>query len=70
MKRRAKKRYNETAVLLEVKMEENRGISYKILDKDLPRPDVDWSEIYGKSFNSRIEKPTKYMFVKAKMEDS
>ena len=51
-------------------MEENRGISYKILDKDLPRPDVDWSEIYGKSFNSRIEKPTKYMFVKAKMEDS
>lgn len=44
-------------------MEENRGISYLILDKDLPKPDVDWSEIYGKSFNSRIEKPTVYIFV-------
>lgn len=44
-------------------MEENRGISYRILDKDLPRLDVDWSEIYGKSFNSRIEKPTVYIFV-------
>ena len=44
-------------------MEENRGISYLILDKDLPRIDVDWSEIYGKSFNSRIEKPTVYIFV-------
>lgn len=38
-----------------------RGISYKILDKDLHRTDVDWSEIYGKSFNSRIEKLTMYM---------
>ena len=44
-------------------MEENRGISYLILDKDLPKPDVDWSEIYGKSFNSRIEKPMVYIFV-------
>lgn len=44
-------------------MEENRGISYLILDKDLPRFDVDWSEIYGKSFNSRIEKPTVYIFI-------
>lgn len=40
-----------------------RGISYRILDKDLPRLDVDWSEICGKSFNSRIEKPTVYIFV-------
>lgn len=40
-----------------------RGISYKILDKDSPRFDVDWSEIYGKSFHSRIEKPTVYIFV-------
>ena len=44
-------------------MEENRGISYKILDKDLHRTDVDWSETYGKSFNNRIEKPTVYIFV-------
>ena len=44
-------------------MEENRGILYRILDKDLPRLDVDWSEIYGKSFNSRVEKPTVYIFV-------
>lgn len=44
-------------------MEENRGISYLILDKDLPKLDVDWSEIYGESFNSRIEKPTVYIFV-------
>lgn len=44
-------------------MEENRGISCIILDKDLPKLDVDWSEIYGKSFNSRIEKPTVYIFV-------
>lgn len=45
-------------------MKENIGISYIILDKDLPKPDVDWSEIYEKSFNSRIEKPTVYVFVK------
>lgn len=45
-------------------MEENRGISYIILDKDFPKPDVDWSEIYEKSFNRRIEKPTVYVFVK------
>jgi hypothetical protein len=44
-------------------MGENRGISYLILDKDLPKPEADWSEIYGKSFNSRIEKPTVYIFV-------
>mgnify|MGYP007128544146 CR=1 FL=1 len=44
-------------------MEENRRIWYEIADKDLPRLDVDWSEIYGKSFNSRIEKPTVYIFV-------
>lgn len=44
-------------------MEKNGGISYLILDKDLPKPDVDWSEIYGESFNSRIEKPTVYIFV-------
>lgn len=44
-------------------MEENRGISYIILDKDSHRSDVDWSEIYGKSFHSRIEKPTVYIFV-------
>lgn len=44
-------------------MEENRGISYIILDKDLHRSDVDWSEIYEKSFNRRIEKPTVYIFV-------
>ena len=44
-------------------MEENRGISYLILDKDLLKPDIDWSEIYGKSFNGRIEKPTVYIFI-------
>lgn len=44
-------------------MEEDKGISYLILDKDLPKLDVDWSEIYVKSFNSRIEKPTVYIFV-------
>lgn len=44
-------------------MEENGGISYIILDKGSQRPDADWSEIYGKSFNSRIEKPTVYIFV-------
>ena len=44
-------------------MEESGRISHIILDKDLPKPDVDWSEIYGKSFNSRIEKPTVYIFV-------
>lgn len=44
-------------------MKESKGISYLILDKDLPEPDADWSEIYGKSFNSRIEKPTVYIFV-------
>ena len=49
-------------------MEENRGISYLILDKDLPRSDVDWSEIYGKSFNSCIEKPTAYIFVSRETE--
>ena len=49
-------------------MEENKGISYLILDKDLPKPDVDWSEIYGKSFNSRIEKPTVYIFVSRETE--
>ncbi len=45
-----------------------RGISYKILDKDSHRPDVDWSEIYGKSFNSRTEKPTVYIFVSRETE--
>lgn len=45
-------------------MKENIGISYIILDKDLHKPDVDWSEIYEKSFNSRIEKPKVYVFVK------
>lgn len=49
-------------------MEENRGISYLILDKDLPEPDADWSEIYGESFNSRIEKPTAYIFVSRETE--
>ena len=49
-------------------MKENRGISYIILDKDLPRSDVDWSEIYGKSFNSRPEKPTVYIFVSRETE--
>lgn len=49
-------------------MEENRRIWYEIADKDLPRLDVDWSEIYGKSFNSRIEKPMVYIFVKARNE--
>lgn len=44
-------------------MEENRGISYLILDKNLHKPDADWGEIYGKSFNSRIEKQTVYIFV-------
>lgn len=44
-------------------MKEPRGIWYKIADKDLPPLDVDWSEIYGKSFNSRIEKPTVYIFI-------
>ena len=44
-------------------MEENRRIWYEIADKDLPRLDVDWSEIYGKALNSRIEKPTVYIFV-------
>lgn len=44
-------------------MKEFRGIWYKIADKDLHRSDVDWSEIYGESFNSRIEKPTVYIFV-------
>lgn len=47
-------------------MEENRGISYLILDKDLLRFNVDWSEIYGKNFNNRIEKPMVYIFVSRK----
>ena len=50
-------------------MEEDRGISYLILDKDLPKPDVDWSEIYEESFNSRIEKPTVYIFVSRETDE-
>ena len=49
-------------------MEENRGISYIIRDKDSPRLNVDWSEIYGKNFNSRLEKPTVYIFVSRETE--
>ena len=44
-------------------MEESRGIYYKIADKDLHRSDVDWSEIYGKVLNRRVEPPTIYIFV-------
>ncbi len=50
-------------------MEENRGIWYKIADKDLPLFYVDWSEIYGKSFHGRIEKPTVYIFVSRKTDN-
>ena len=44
-------------------MEENRRIWYEIADKDSHRSDMDWSEIYGKALNRRIEKPTVYIFV-------
>lgn len=44
-------------------MKESMGIWYKIAGKDLHRSDVDWSEIYGKVLNRRVEPPTIYIFV-------